>query len=211
MFSGIVETHSIVTAARKGSETINIDIDKPSSFDDLRTGDSIAVDGVCLTLESATPNSMTFTLGPETIRVTGWTLERVQNRAVNLERSLRLNDRIHGHLVTGHIDATAAIREAKWEGETLRLEIEIPQALSPFIWPKGSVAVNGVSLTVNKVANERFSVGLIPETLKRTNLKTLKAGDRVNLEADNIARGLFHFAEFNNSVEYRPRSAERNL
>jgi riboflavin synthase len=211
MFSGIVETQSTIAAARKGSETIAIDIKKPSNFEDLKAGDSIAVDGVCLTLEVFNDQIMTFTLGPETIRVTGWTLERVQTRAVNLERSLRLQDRIHGHLVTGHVDATAAVREAKWEGETLRLEIEIPQALSPFIWPKGSVAVNGVSLTVNKVANERFSVGLIPETLKRTNLKTLKAGDRVNLEADNIARGLFHFAEFSNSVEYRAGSAERNL
>lgn len=211
MFSGIVETQSIVSAARKGSETIAIDIDKPRDFNDLKVGDSIAVDGICLTVEAFNDKHMTFTLGPETIRVTGWTVERVKNRAVNLERSLRLQDRIHGHLVTGHVDATALVREAKKEGETLRLEIEIPQALSPFIWPKGSVAVNGVSLTVNKVANERFSVGLIPETLKRTNLKNLKAGDRVNLEADNMARGLFHFAEFSNSVEYRPSSAERNI
>lgn len=198
MFSGIVETQSTVAAARRGSETINIDIDKPSNFNDLNIGDSIAVDGVCLTLEAESDKHMTFTLGPETIRVTGWTLERVQNRAVNLERSLRLNDRIHGHLVTGHVDATAEVRNAKWEGETLRLEIEIPPALTPFLWPKGSITVNGVSLTINTVVENVFSVGLIPETLKRTNLKSLKAGDRVNLEADNMARGLFHFASKGN-------------
>lgn len=197
MFSGIVETQSSVAAVRKGPETLSIDIKKPNNFNDLNIGDSIAVDGVCLTLEAATADVMTFTLGPETIRVTGWTFERVQNRAVNLERSLRLQDRIHGHLVTGHVDATAEVRDSKWEGETLRLEIQIPAALKPFVWPKGSVAVNGVSLTVNGVANEAFTVGLIPETLKRTNLKTLKAGDRVNLEADNMARGLFHFAKGN--------------
>lgn len=196
MFSGIVETQSSILAARPGSETVAIDIKRPSNFNDLNIGDSIAVDGICLTLEATTADLMTFTLGPETLRVTGWTRDGVVNRAVNLERSLRLNDRIHGHLVTGHVDSTALVREAKWEGETLRLEIEIPTALKPFIWPKGSVAVNGVSLTVNS-ATDVFSVGLIPETLKRTNLKNLKAGDRVNLEADNMARGLFHFAKGN--------------
>lgn len=194
MFSGIVETCSSVTVARPGAETLHISIQRPNIFNDLNRGDSVAVDGVCLTVEAFDESQMAFTLGPETLRVTGWTPEGVINKAVNLERSLRLNDRVHGHLVTGHVDGTASVMEAVPEGETLRLTIEIPRALKRLVWPKGSVAVNGVSLTVNQVTAETFTVGLIPETLARTNLKALKSGDRVNLEADNLARGLLHNA-----------------
>lgn len=197
MFSGIVEISSSVAAVREGSGTLQLEIKKPSHFDDLSIGDSIAVDGVCLTLEKSSNELMTFTLGPETLRVTGWSAAGVLNRAVNLERSLRMGDRVHGHLVTGHVDSTAKVLNAEWEGQSLRLTIEIPHGLKNLIWAKGSVAVNGVSLTVNQVTAAGFSVGLIPETLRRTNLGSLKPGDIVNLEADNFARGLAHFAKGN--------------
>ncbi len=194
MFSGIVETFSSVTEVQPGPGLLTIKIKKPSDFDDLKSGDSIAVDGICLTLEGFDEQHMSFSLALETLRVTGWTPDGVKNRVVNLERSLRLNDRIHGHLVTGHVDAATNVLRADWEGESLKLTIAIPQVLRPLIWTKGSVAVNGVSLTINQVTEGEFTVGLIPETLRRTNLNSVKAGDRVNLEADNMARGLLHFS-----------------
>jgi riboflavin synthase len=194
MFSGIVETTALVQSARRDGEVMRLWVRKPSDFSDLNRGDSIAVDGVCLTLEEQTSEAMLFALGPETLKVTGWTLDGVKERVVNLERSLRLGDRIHGHLVTGHVDARTPVRAVESDTETTVLWIEIPKALSSLIWPKGSVTVNGVSLTVNQVQDGAFSVGLIPETLKRTNLNTVRSGSTVNLEADNLARGLVHWA-----------------
>lgn len=188
MFSGIVESRNVIRAVQARPGLLTITVEKPSFFDDLRLGDSIAVDGVCLTLEAFDPNSMTFSLGPETLRVTGWTADSVLNRVVNLERSLRLNDRIHGHLVTGHVDFGTRVVQAEKQGETLMLAIAIPTDYRPYFWAKGSVAINGVSLTLNQVTPDYFTVGLIPETLKRTNLAELRAGDRVNLEIDNMAR-----------------------
>lgn len=194
MFSGIVEATSPVIEAREGGGVLQIHVKKPSQFDDLNIGDSVAVDGICLTVEEIKPDAVRMTLGPETLRVTGWTKERVINRVFNLERSLRLNDRIHGHLVTGHVDTMSFVTACDWRGEALDLKIAIPETLRDLIWPKGSIAINGVSLTINQVSDGEFSVGLIPETLKRTNLHLLKVGERVTLEADNVARGLRHMA-----------------
>lgn len=190
MFSGIVESRKAVQMVQARSGLLTLCIEKPSEFNDLKIGDSIAVDGVCLTLEAFDQRTMTFSLGPETLRVTGWTAEGVQNRIVNLERSLRLNDRIHGHLVTGHVDMSTRVVQAEKQGETLMLAIAIPKEFRPYFWAKGSVAINGVSLTINQVTPEYFTVGLIPETLKRTNLAALQAGDQINLEIDNMARAL---------------------
>ncbi|MGE3683751.1 MAG: riboflavin synthase [Bdellovibrionales bacterium] len=194
MFSGIVETTTRVRGAQNSAGILRISLDRPPGFTDLHSGDSVAVDGICLTLEDFDSVQMTFALGPETLRITGWGPEGVLNKVVNLERSLRLQDRVHGHFVTGHVDAKGRILNVTEEGEALRLQIDIPGVLRDFIWPKGSVAVNGVSLTVNNVGAQSFQVGLIPETLKRTNLGALEVGDHVNLEVDNMARGLIHWA-----------------
>ncbi len=193
MFSGIIETTSTIVSAENQAEIIRILVKRPQDFKDLQVGDSIAVNGVCLTVEAFNESSMRFALGPETLRVTGWTAEGVKNQVVNLERSLRLGDRLHGHLVTGHVDDRAQVLESMRLGEALILRIKVPEALAPFLWPKGSVAVNGVSLTLNQVHDGAFTVGLIPETLKRTNLGNLQEGSIVNLEADNMARGLIHW------------------
>lgn len=195
MFSGIIETHSSIVNVSSKAGLIVLTIKKPSIFNDLNVGDSIAVDGVCLTLEAFDSETMSFSVGPETLRVTGWTEAGVLNRVVNLERSLRLMDRVHGHLVTGHVDVSARVIEAQSEGEALKLTIEIPEKFRPYFWAKGSVAVNGVSLTINQVTADFFTVGLIPETLKRTNLKLLKAGDRLNLEIDNMSRAFIRQME----------------
>lgn len=193
MFSGIIETTAKIAAAQEVGAFTRIQVERPKDFTDLKAGDSICTDGVCLTVEEFDPSRITFALGPETLKITGWDTSGVLNRVVNLERSLRLQDRIHGHLVTGHVDTTGTISASIRNGETLFLRIEFPRDFAPFIWAKGSVAVNGVSLTINEASNGEFTVGLIPETLKRTNLGALKAGDKVNLEIDNMARGLVNW------------------
>lgn len=192
MFSGIIETTAKIESCVERVGVLECRLSRPKEFGDLTIGDSIAVDGVCLTLEKFDADTMTFALGPETLRVTGWDPRRLHGRIVNLERSLHFNDRIHGHLVTGHVDAVATVLGREQVGETLRLTIGIPAAFAPYLWSKGSVALNGVSLTVNACSKTEFQVGLIPETLKRTNLGDLNVGDTLNLEIDNLARGLVH-------------------
>lgn len=201
MFSGIVETTSRILETRQSGPLVSVYLEKPSNFNDLKIGDSIAVDGVCLTLEAFDECRMAFTLGPETLSITGWTADGVQGRAMNVERSLRFGDRIHGHLVTGHVDARAHVLKAEPQGDSLTLTISIPQILRPLIWRKGSVAINGVSLTVNSVTDEGFTVGLIPETLRRTNLNQLTSGSTVLLEADNSARGLLRILETRREIQ----------
>lgn len=192
MFSGIVETTGIIKGVRERDGVLECSVARPTQFDDVKIGDSIALDGICLTLEKFDAETLTFALGPETLRVTGWHTGGVLGKVVNLERSLRLHDRIHGHLVTGHVDAQGTVTAVEVQGEAWRLTIAIPPTLAPYIWSKGSVAVNGVSLTVNASSPKDFQVGLIPETLKRTNLGRLEKNSAVNLEIDNMARGLVH-------------------
>lgn len=190
MFSGIIEATSSLAAFTLKSGAAEVQIVRPNDFNDLRLGDSISVDGVCLTVEAMDEQTVQFTLAAETLQVTGWNPENWGKLKVNLERSLRLGDRIHGHLVTGHVDAMGEVLGHTYNGESLILTVKYPEALDQLIWPKGSVALNGVSLTVNQVEAGCFQVCLIPETLRRTNLSLLRVGDKVTIEVDNLARGL---------------------
>ncbi len=192
MFSGIIETTGIITGVRERDGVLECSIARPRDFVDVKIGDSVAINGICLTVEKIDAESLMFALGPETLNVTGWHVGGMLGKVVNLERSLRFNDRIHGHLVTGHVDALGTVKAADPVGETLRLTISMPDKLAPYIWSKGSIAINGVSLTVNACSLKEFQVWLIPETLKRTNLGQLGKGSLVNLEIDNMARGLVH-------------------
>jgi riboflavin synthase len=205
MFSGIVETKITLLEWIPLGQIVRIITDKPSSFNNLSIGDSIAVNGVCLTLEAYDVTTMQFALGPETLKVTGWSEELLKNASLNVERSLRLGDQIHGHLVSGHVDAMALVSGAQAisdDGEisTLILTLTLPKSLRALVWQKGSVALNGVSLTVNSVhdlADEQtqIQVCLIPETLRRTNLAKLKVGDWVTVEADQYARAMHRLRE----------------
>ncbi|MDX9730292.1 MAG: riboflavin synthase [Bdellovibrionales bacterium] len=208
MFSGIVETTAPILRAeeiRQGA-LVRIWVARPSEFDDIKIGDSIANDGVCLTVEAFDAETIQFALAAETLAVTNWRTAGVASlvgRTVNLERSLRMGDRIHGHWVTGHVDAAArvvrvsdTITESGDAQVTLRiLEIEIPKELRAMVWKKGSWALNGVSLTVNSVEGGVASHCLIPETLQRTNLGLLKEGDLANVEIDVFARALAQSVE----------------
>lgn len=195
MFSGIVESQSTILDAQAAAGIVRLTLEKPSEFNDLKAGDSIAVNGVCLTLERFDDLSMVFALGAETLHVTGWSARDLKGMRVNVERSLRFGDRVHGHLVTGHVDAVATIAAVVDLGGSNQVDVRIPPALRSFVWQKGSWAVNGVSLTINAVADDIVSVCLIPETLARTNLGQVRVGDRVNIEFDWLARGLFRALE----------------
>lgn len=199
MFSGIVETQSLVLEARHDRELLIIDVRRPEEFTDLSIGDSIATSGVCLTVEKFDSRSITFALGAETLKITGWNETKLANGKVNLERSLRLGDRIHGHMVSGHVDATGEVVAVVDLGGSVRLDVKAPAQLSKYVWKKGSWAVNGVSLTINDVDSTSdggiVSMTLIPETLRRTNLGEVKKGDTVNLEIDMMARGMVAFLE----------------
>jgi len=190
LFSGIVETTSLAQSVFAADKGIQIVLDRPSIFDDIALGDSIATNGVCLTITSFDESSMAFFIGAETLSVTGWTVESLMTFDFNLERSLKLSDRIHGSLVSGHVDAVAKVLKSELFGENLLLDVSYPVELSSFVWKKGSVVINGVSLTINELSKESLSVCLVPETLMRTNLSKLCVGDCVNLEADYIAKAI---------------------
>lgn len=193
MFSGIVEQCTEITDVFAGDQNLKVLVSRPALFDDLNIGDSIAIDGVCLTIEEYNQTKMQFTLAHETLAITGWNASYLTGKKVNLERSLKLGDRMHGHMLTGHVDCVAEVTEARSQGDNFFLSVNFPIEFKKFIWVKGSITINGVSLTINKVEHNRLQVCLIPETLNRTNLKFLKINDQVNLEMDNWARGLVHF------------------
>ncbi|HZP94492.1 MAG TPA: riboflavin synthase [Burkholderiales bacterium] len=186
MFTGIVQTIGRVASVAPGAATAAVTVEAPE-FDagDIALGDSVCVDGVCLTVARKLPGRLAFDVSPETLAVTaGFAV----GREVNLEKSLRLSDPLGGHLVSGHVDGVGEVIEVREVEGNRAVIIRFPAALGRYLARKGSIAVNGVSLTVNTVGADRFSVNLIPHTLAVTNLKSLAAGSRVNLEVDLVAR-----------------------
>lgn len=190
MFTGIVQATGIIVAREPSGDGVRLVVDaRGLDVTDVAVGDSIAVEGCCLTLVVVAGSRLGFDVSGETLRcTTGFDADR----AVNLEKSLRLSDRLGGHLMSGHVDgvgrvaafsAVAGDRDGSW-----RLIIDAPESLARYIATKGSIAVNGVSLTTNAVDRCRFTVNLIPHTLAATTLSTLVPGATVNLEVDPIAR-----------------------
>ena len=187
MFSGIIaDVGNIVEANdRDGGLRLMIAI-STLDLSDVQPGDSIAVNGVCLTVIEHSADSFAVDVSRETLNCTDGL--GVIGAPVNLEKALRLADRLSGHLVSGHVDGVGVVIEFSDLGESWKLEVCAPQALAKYIAVKGSITINGVSLTINQVRGNDFSVNLIPHTLTITNLKNLRAGNRVNLEIDLIAR-----------------------
>lgn len=187
MFSGIIADVGRIanSADREGGLRLTIDTNT-LGLDDVQLGDSIAVNGVCLTVIALDGYAFTVDVSRETLDCTVG-LDAI-GAAVNLEKALRLSDRLGGHLVSGHVDGVGDVLAFDDLGESWKLAIRAPQALTKFIAPKGSITVNGVSLTVNHVDGDAFALNLIPHTLQMTNLKDLAAGAQVNLEVDLIAR-----------------------
>lgn len=186
MFTGIIEAVGRVihlAPARKGFR-VTIEA-RALDLADVAVGDSIAVNGCCLTVVDLAKGSFAMDVSQETLDCTA---DLRQGTEVNLEKALRLSDRLGGHLVTGHVDGVGTVADFVAEGDSRRLTVAVPVSLSRFIARKGSVTINGVSLTVNEVSASTFGVNLIPHTLAVTNLKELAPGVRVNIEVDLIAR-----------------------
>lgn len=194
MFSGIVEACSPVIHVSDQGSALQLRLGRPVDFSDIKPGDSIACNGVCLTVENFDDHSMDFTLGLETLAVTGWTTEFLKMQKFNLERSLRLGDRLHGHMVTGHVETMAQVVRID-TGSSWVLEFQVKNLDRKLIWKKGSVTLNGVSLTVNQLEGSQLQVCLIPETLERTNLSQLKVGDVVTVEYDVFAKSVVNYQE----------------
>ena len=195
MFTGIIEAIGRVDEikSKAAGGAVQIDIDTGAlDLADVKTGDSIAVNGVCLTVVEIRKTHLQFDVSLETLNCTVGFAPAAQ---VNLEKSLRLADRLGGHLVSGHVDGVGSVVRFDAVGKDRLFEIEAPRDLARYIARKGSVAVNGVSLTVNAVDDARFSINLIPHTLAVTNLATLDAGSKVNLEVDMLARYVERMAE----------------
>jgi riboflavin synthase len=189
MFTGIIREVGIVRRVHRTPSGATVEIRAPQCAPQLATGGSVAVDGACLTVTSLSPDSFAGDVVPETLART--TLgERRGGERVNLELPLTLKQPLDGHLVQGHVDGVGAVRAVDTSGGRWATTIELPEELRAFVAEKGSIAVNGVSLTVVAISGAAFSVALIPTTLNETNLKDLKPGSRVNLEVDLMARYL---------------------
>lgn len=186
MFTGIIQAVGRVAEVAPSQGGARLLIDAANlDLGDVALGDSIACNGVCLTVIALSPHGFSVDVSAETFRCTvGFPTDAL----VNLEKALRLADRLGGHLVSGHVDGVGAVVSFEAVGDCFELVIDAPSEIAKFIVTKGSVTVNGVSLTVNSVAGDEFSINLIPHTLTHTNLHTLVAGTRVNLEIDMMAR-----------------------
>lgn len=187
MFSGIIADIGTITRAEDRSGGLRLSVSTHTlGLDDVQLGDSIAVNGVCLTVVEKKNDLFTVDVSRETLNCTVG-LEQ-QGARVNLEKALRLSDRLGGHLVSGHVDGVGEVVVFTNLGESWKLTVRAPQVLAKYIAVKGSITINGVSLTVNEVGGTVFSVNLIPHTLAVTTLNELHAGASVNLEIDLIAR-----------------------
>lgn len=194
MFTGIIQSIGMIQEYRAKAGDARLRIEGGGlDFSDVAVGDSIAVNGVCLTAVALSSNSFSVDVSAETLRCTsGFEF----GAEVNLEKAMRLADRLGGHLVSGHVDGVGKVTRYEPIGESTLLQIEAPPALARYIISKGSITVNGVSLTVNKVEGARFTLNLIPHTLQMTTLKHLMVGAQVNLEVDMIARYVERLSQF---------------
>ena len=187
MFTGIVEGTGPITEMRRVGEGLRLAVAPPFPVEELVMGESVSVSGACLTVVAVKGRAFQVDVSPETLARSTLSLKKVGGR-VNLERALRLGDRLGGHLVTGHVDGLGVLKERREGSEHLELTFELPESLAPLVIEKGSIAVDGVSLTVNAVQGRAFLVNIIPYTAKDTTLAGLKVGDRVNLETDIIGK-----------------------
>lgn len=187
MFTGIVENKGKVLKVDHRGEMKRLTLDVPFDLTEMQLGDSINVNGVCLTVVEKRGRAISVDLSPESLQKT--TLARVKEAdQVNLERALRLSDRLGGHIVTGHIDGIGTITERRIEGNSLYLRVRIPQAVTPYVVQKGSIAIDGISLTVNEFREDWVRLTLIPYTLEKTTLIEKKVGEEVNVEADILGK-----------------------
>ena len=187
MFTGIIEEMGVVQSLARGVKSARLTVMARTVMGDLAVGDSVTVNGVCLTVASRTEEAFSSDLSPETLGVTNLGALSAGD-AVNLERAVRFNARMGGHLVSGHIDGIGRIRGRRQEEDALFLSIELPRELARYCVKKGSITVDGISLTINQTADQSIEVAVIPHTAKVTTLGLKGVGSPVNLECDLIGK-----------------------
>jgi len=188
MFTGIIQSKGSIKEIFSSSDGARLKINTNAlDLSDTNVGDIIAVDGVCLTVTELTESSFTADVSNETLTCTTFSALK-QGKNVNLERSLRVNQGIDGHLVSGHVDGIRAVNSIEKDGDSVRIKIEVQGDIIKYIAKKGSICINGVSLTVNSVENNFFDVNIVPHTLSATTLGDLSLQSNVNIEIDQIAR-----------------------
>jgi len=187
MFTGLIEDTGRITAVDRRGAAAVLTLTTALPVPEIAIGDSVAVNGACLTVTAKTGTALTFDVSPETIAGTtlGWLRS---GSSANLERALRLGERLGGHIVTGHIDCIGQLARSSAADRNRVLEFTLPAENARYLISKGSVAINGISLTVNSVTANGFSVNIIPLTQAATNLSVLKVGDKVNIETDIIGK-----------------------
>lgn len=193
MFTGLIESMGEVAEVKPTPAGFRLRV-TTTMAPELAAGDSLAVNGVCLTVVSADADGIHADISPETARVSALGALR-RGALVNLERPLRADARLGGHFVQGHVDATATVADIRADGDSFWLTIRFPPILAPYIVRKGSIAVNGISLTVAGVDDKHFDVQLIPYTWEHTNLHLAKQGDMLNIECDILGKYVVRVAE----------------
>lgn len=188
MFTGLVQDTAKIIGISSTSGGKKVKIETHIS-QDMDVGESVSLNGVCLTVTEINKNSFSVILSKETLTKTNFSRIR-PGELVNIELALRLSDRIGGHIVQGHVDGQGRVVSKKREGDSIILGILLPKELIPYVVPKGSIAVNGVSLTVATLNNNYFTAAIVPYTQKKTNLGRLNIGDFVNIEADILGKYL---------------------
>ena len=190
MFTGIIQKIGNISRIDSNDSDSNIILKTDKNIlDDMKIGDSISVNGVCLSVVAKTEGTFSVDVSNETLRLTTFSTLKV-NDNVNLEKAMVLSDRINGHFVSGHIDGVGIVKEIKKDGRSNSLLIDFPNDLKKFISKKGSISIDGVSLTINTIKEDSFSVNIIPHTLSETIMSEYEVGKKVNIEVDLIARYL---------------------
>ena len=207
MFTGIIEGLGTIVRIRPLGQGKRLTIDSDYLLEQTKTSDSIAVNGACLTVVVVGGKRFEVDISPETLEKTTFCKAKIGDR-VNLERALRLSDRIDGHLVSGHIDGIGSVQQRKTIDNAIIIVIGVPEFLSRYIITKGSVAVDGISLTINNRARHCFDVSIIPHTEKLTTIGFKKAGDYVNIETDMIGKYIENFIAEKHTVNINKETGQ---
>lgn len=206
MFTGIIQCTGVLTGVLRHGDERRFTIRPAVSFVDLQNGESIALNGVCLSVESHTPQDYVVYASAETVARS--TLGDLPiGTEVNLERALALGDRLGGHLVSGHVDCVARVRRLIPTGSSLRVELEYPAVHAPEVICKGSVSLDGISLTINDCGRDSLQVNVIPDTQKRTTMRHWRPGTAVNMETDIIGKYIRRLFQYGKEWEDRPAAA----
>jgi riboflavin synthase len=208
MFTGIVEEVGTINSLKViGADQSELTVDCSVIQSDMKRGDSVAVEGVCLTVIRFDAAHVVFEISSETVKKTLFSQKRSGQR-VNLERALMLTDRLGGHMVQGHVDGCARVLNIKRLGNFYELEFDLPRDIDRYFVDKGSVCINGISLTIASLGNDRFSVAIIPHTYQQTTLSDLNVSDTVHIETDVLARYVERLLPFAKKTEESKISPE---